>query len=115
MIAPMSGGAGKTMRLRPRGARLRVSRDRRSLFRAFRGFRELSARTDFAWQKVLSTIATSLGDAGLNVTELGSGEQVMVGFVVVHANCTVPVNPGSGVRTNPNATLPPGATVGTVG
>ena len=39
-----------------------------------------------AWQKVLSTIATSLGDVGLSVTEFGSGAQVIVGLEVVQAN-----------------------------
>jgi len=39
-----------------------------------------------AWQKVLSTIATSLGEVGLSVTEFGSGAQVIVGLEVVQAN-----------------------------
>ena len=64
---------------------------------------------------MLRTIATSVGEVGLSVTEIGVGEQVMVGFVVVQANCTVPVKPGAEVRTSPKAIELPGATVGTAG
>lgn len=56
-----------------------------------------------------------MGEVGLSVTEFGVGEQVMVGFVVVQANCTVPVKPGAAVRTSPKAIELPGATVGTNG
>jgi hypothetical protein len=64
---------------------------------------------------VLRTIATSVGELGLSVTEFGAGEQIMVGFVVVQANCTVPLKPGAAVNTSPKAIELPGVTVGTDG
>jgi hypothetical protein len=65
-------------------------------------------------QNVFSTIATSVGPAGVNVTEAGSGAQVIVGDDVVHPKVTVPVKPGVDVSTIPIANLPPGGTGGNV-
>jgi hypothetical protein len=65
-------------------------------------------------QNVFSTIATSVGPAGVNVTEAGSGAQVMVGDDVVQLKLTVPVKPGVDVSTIPIANLPPGGTGGNV-
>jgi hypothetical protein len=56
-----------------------------------------------------------VGELGLSVTEFGAGEQIMVGFVVVQANCTVPLKPGAAVRTSPKAIELPGTMVGTAG
>jgi hypothetical protein len=65
-------------------------------------------------QNVFSTIATSVGPAGVNVTEAGSGAQVIVGDDVVQLKVTVPVKPGVDVSTIPIANLPPGGTGGKV-
>ena len=42
------------------------------------------------------------------VTELGTTLQVMFGEPLVQVSCTVPVKPGTPVRTKPNVALPPG-------
>ncbi len=63
-------------------------------------------------QNVFSTIATSVGPAGVSVTVAGSGAQVIVGEDVVQPKVTVPLNPGVDVSTIPIANVPPGGTGG---
>ena len=65
-------------------------------------------------QKVFSTIATSVGPPGVNVTVAGSGAQVIVTDDVVQPKVTVPLKPGVDVSTIPIANVPPGGTGGKV-
>jgi hypothetical protein len=59
------------------------------------------------WQKVSTTIATSIGFP-VKMMELGTILQVMFGEELVHPSCTVPVVPGMEVSANPKTALPPG-------
>ena len=63
-------------------------------------------------QYVSSTIATSVGPPGVNVTVAGSGAHVIVGEDVVHPKVTFPLKPGVDVSTIPIANTPPGGTGG---
>ena len=63
-------------------------------------------------QKVSTTNATCVGPLDVNVTDEGSGTQVIVTDDVEQPNVTVPVNPGIAVITTPTASLPPGGTGG---
>ncbi len=63
-------------------------------------------------QNVFSTIATSVGPAGVKVTVAGSGAHVIVGEDVVQPKVTVPLKPGVDVSTIPIANVPPGGTGG---
>ena len=63
-------------------------------------------------QNVFTTNATCVGLLEVNVTEAGSGTQVIVTDDVEQPNVTVPVNPGIAVITTPTASLPPGGTGG---
>ena len=65
-------------------------------------------------QNVFSTIATSVGPAGVRVTVAGSGAHVIVGEDVVQPKVTVPLKPGVDVSTIPIAKVPPGGTGGKV-
>jgi hypothetical protein len=65
-------------------------------------------------QNVFSTIATSVGPAGVKVTVAGSGAHVIVGEDVVQPKVTVPLKPGVDVSTIPIANVPPGGTGGKV-
>ena len=53
-----------------------------------------------------------MGPFDVNVTDAGSGVQVIVTDEVEHPNVTVPLNPGIAVNTSPIASLPPGGTGG---
>jgi hypothetical protein len=63
-------------------------------------------------QKVFTTNATCVGPFDVNVTDAGSGVQVIVTDEVEQPNVTVPLNPGIAVSTSPIASLPPGGTGG---
>ena len=60
----------------------------------------------------MTTKATCVGPLDVNVTDAGSGVQVIVGDDVVQPNVTFPVNPGIAVNTSCMAILPPGGTGG---
>ena len=55
-------------------------------------------------------MATCSGPFVVNVTDAGSGWQVIVGEFVTQLNVIVPVNPGSAVTTTPTGNEPPGFT-----